>query len=141
MSLKKTAANWIKKFIYGLFILWVCGLTPLIFFEGFSSHFGKHQVYDINILGYSKRSQKLAKVSQLFQAGPKSQISSPVNHSIGPAQIGAVQLFLSTLNQSFLPVAAGALQNVLLLWGWIIALVLVGNSVWLPLPKKPPTFS
>jgi len=146
MCLKTTLSIWLKKIAYAFLILWVCGLTPLIYFEGFSSHFGKRETYHVNFLGQSERSQKLSRVlTEILEAQKESQkmslLTSYADNLIGPNHTVATHFFLSIFNQSYLLVAVDALQNNLSLNGWVWALVLIGSSAWLPLPEKPPPFS
>jgi len=135
MTLKAGLVSWSKKLVYLFFILWVGGLTPLIYFEGVSSHFGKRQSYlAVNLLGQSKRSQKLAQVrAEILKVQNRSQASS-----IGPNRPVATQFFTTILNQSYLLAAIDAPENNLHFWGRILAIWLAEESVWLPLPEKPP---
>jgi hypothetical protein len=143
MSLKVKLFSSLKKTIYGLFILWVCGLTPLIYFEGYSSHFGAGQTFNVNFLGQSDRSQKLAQIrSEISEQSQTLPKLSPQSNQIAPQQTVAAYFFLSIFNSSFLLAAIDSPASVTLFClGKVPELVLVENSVGVPLPEKPPPFS
>ena len=136
--------DWFKKTGYGLLILWVCGISPLIYFGSYSPHRGV-QPYAVPVFLQSSRTQELQ--IALSELAVKQQTEQWLAHRLfagadlyHPAQTVA-SVPLSTLYQEFIWVAGytNPFWNVVSLFSWVVLAVLLGSSAWLPPPEKPPS--
>ncbi len=135
---------WIKRIVYAWLIIWVGGISPLIYFGDFSSHQGVQS--QISFLQQSDRSHKLQLA--LAEISAKQHMEQQLIRLLSPntdyfnATTHQIMMMTSTLYQGFIWVEEHTLPfNTISLIGWVGLLVLLGSSVWLPPPEKPPPFS
>ena len=135
---------WAKKLIYGWLIIWVCGVSPLIYFGSLSSHQGIEK--QISFLQQIERAQKLqlalAALSAEQQAEQMSRYLQLFGVGYFSASTHAVIAVASSLYKGFNWAMEYIIPfwNELSLFGWVVWPVLLESSVWLPPPKKPPSF-
>ncbi len=140
---QKILITWTKNFIYGLLILWVCGVGPLIYVESFSSHHGV-QAYRIAILEKPGRSTRLpSDLREILARRPGYEPAGPLTPQpqlIRVYHFTAPGFFLSAFRDGYVPPVKVTVYDNLLPWGRVSTTVLIGSSVRLPPPEKPPPF-
>ena len=146
MALTNSVYLWIKKFTYGLLILWVCGISPLIFFEAYSPHRGV-QPYPVIIFQQPDHVNELHQaLAEIFKLQRVEQwltyrlfAGEDFYRSAHPVADAA--LFIPY--QGFIWTADDDIPfgNIFSLSGWVSFTAFTGSSAWLPPPEKPPPFS
>lgn len=131
-----------KKFIYGLFILWVCGLAPLTYFNTFAAD---HFVQPYKIALFQKSRPSLHVPPDLLNRQRMQQLNRRLTHQhhITTTQSSVhqvVQLLQSTMGNLSLPSVVASALLVVFLGRLNQRNYLTGYVADLPPPKKPPRF-
>ncbi len=146
MASQKALIGWVKKFLYSFLVLWVGGISPLIYAGSFSTH-EDVPTYQLSILQSPNRAQKLQqilpKIFGLRQPEWPSGRVTARSQGIGPrhpAVATTIRLLLTALHEGLLPAADITIWHIPALSGRISVLTPTVHSVWLPPPEKPPPF-
>lgn len=135
-------SNWSKKIGYGLLIVWVCGISPLIYFSGYSPHRGV-QPHPVTVFQQPDRVNELRQTLAGISMQQKAEHWLVTSFLSGADSYRPAQTFAtvaSYLYQGFFWAAVYIIPfwNDLFLSSWVVLLVLIGSSAWLPPPEKPP---
>ncbi len=158
MIINRSLLCWSKKILYGLLIIWVCGLSPLVYFGNYSSHQGVHS-YQLSLfqkpgqfrelqlalaqISAEQRSEQML-IQRLFSKdhffGTKNHFFGTKNHFFGTSHTVSF-VAPSALYQGYIWATLNniSLRNADAFFGRVYSTVLLGSSVWLPLPEKPPS--
>jgi hypothetical protein len=141
---KKALVLWAQKLIYIFLIIWVGGLAPLIYFENYSSHRDVQRV-QVSLLtapgsGYLPVAlrQQWAQRAEKWPSGELNTQPQWVTQNISlPGINSSVTIFHD--GYLFTPVHIARFIDTSPA-GSVSAIQLMGRSVWLLPPEKPPPF-
>lgn len=145
MLLKKLLVVWFKHIGYGLLLLWVGGIGPLIYFDAFSPHQGL-RLYHITLLEPVRVRQPLAPPPEPLESVFRRQLLKQTRGQSDfvtagqKATAGLAHFFESSLGQGFLfNLAQIIISNESPPISRVSLLALTGRSAWLSPPEKPPS--
>jgi hypothetical protein len=135
----------LKNIIYGLLLLCVGGIGPLTYLDGLSPHNGV-QAYHIAILESTRVRRPLTSppefLTQLLRQRLLSQASGQTDFVSARPQAGSglAHFFASGLSQGYLLNSASSINfNDTSPVSRVVPTTLIGRSVWLSPPEKPPS--
>lgn len=137
--------SWLSRIGYGLLVLWIGGIAPLIYFERFSAHQGLQGYEPVLLKRWSPSPQLPFELQQALTNHliPPHESWSQPEQSIRPYQtMGSISRLYSTLFRDGYGFYSGFAPVILdlQLLGQVWPVAINGQSVWLSPPDKPPTF-